>query len=67
MIVLHLLVELAIGTRVTNLTDAVFSAGHHSVVWQSSDDAGRRVSSGVYFARLKVGNQGFIRRMLLMK
>ena len=55
------------GRRVVELTDEVFSNGPHSVPWHSQDQSGQRVASGVYFARLKVGEYRFTRRMMLVK
>ena len=40
------------GQLVRELADGVLSAGTHNVVWDGCDDAGMRVSSGVYIARL---------------
>lgn len=49
-------VELAIydvsGRRVAVLANAVFPAGPGRVTWQGTDDAGRGMPSGTYFARL---------------
>jgi FlgD Ig-like domain/Kre9/KNH-like N-terminal Ig-like domain len=38
-----------------------------SIVWDGTDQVGKPVSSGVYFAKLKAGNQTVTRKMLLMK
>jgi Secretion system C-terminal sorting domain len=37
------------------------------VVWDGTDQTGKHVSSGVYFAKLKAGNRIATRKMLLMK
>jgi hypothetical protein len=37
------------GRKVRSLLNVGRSAGHYSVVWNSTDDSGRDVSSGVYF------------------
>ncbi len=55
------------GHKVADLVDEVYSSGLHSITWQSRDQSGQRVASGVYFARLKVGGTSFIRRMMLVK
>ncbi|MCF7793815.1 MAG: hypothetical protein K9N09_08705 [Candidatus Cloacimonetes bacterium] len=39
----------------------------YSVVWNGKDDNNKPVSSGVYFAKLKAGNQIATQKMLLMK
>ncbi|MFB0517175.1 MAG: tandem-95 repeat protein, partial [Candidatus Neomarinimicrobiota bacterium] len=40
------------GREVVRLVDGYVPAGYNKVVWNSSDSAGRPVSTGVYFARL---------------
>jgi len=41
--------------------------GPHEVVWDGKDDLGTRVSSGVYFYRLRSGGTMIAKRMLLVK
>ncbi len=41
-------------------------AGSHSVSWDCRDDAGRRLRSGVYFARLRAGRETRIRPIVLL-
>ena len=53
-----------LGRKVTTLVDQVLDAGYHKVVWDSSAE---KVSSGVYFYRLKGENQTVSRKMLLLK
>ncbi|MBU8922552.1 MAG: T9SS type A sorting domain-containing protein [Bacteroidales bacterium] len=55
------------GRKVLDLVDEVYPPGKHGVSWEGRDSSGRRVSSGVYFARLSVGGSNFTRRMLLIK
>lgn len=43
------------------------TSGSYSVVWNGTDDFGKNVSSGVYFAKLKIGETLLTRKMLLMK
>jgi Peptidase C10 family/Secretion system C-terminal sorting domain/Spi protease inhibitor len=38
-----------------------------SIVWNGTDDSGKPVSSGIYFAKLKNNNQQISRKMLLLK
>ncbi|UCH84009.1 MAG: T9SS type A sorting domain-containing protein [Candidatus Latescibacterota bacterium] len=42
-------------------------AGRHSTVWDSRNDSGARVASGVYFYRLRQGTREVTRKMVLMK
>lgn len=43
------------GRRVARLAHGRLDAGEHAVAWARRDDAGRRVPSGVYLARLRAG------------
>ena len=38
------------GRLVRTLVEGNLDAGPHEIVWDGTDDAGRRVASGVYFA-----------------
>ncbi len=64
-------VELSIfnvkGQKVSTLSNDYLKKGNHSIVWNGKDNSGRLCSSGVYFYRLKVNNQVFSRKMLMMK
>lgn len=42
-------------------------AGAHSVVWDSRDDRGQPLGSGVYFCRLLSGGQLQMRKLMLMR
>jgi len=63
------MVELAIfnslGQKVRTLIDEAKPAGRHQAVWDGSDSSGRKVASGVYFYRLRVGELVEHRSMLL--
>ena len=56
-----------LGQKVRTLTNASFEAGHHSVIWDSRDDAGSAVASGVYFARFISGDYTNSKKMLILK
>ncbi|MCB1183784.1 immune inhibitor A [bacterium] len=65
-------VELAVydlqGRRVRTLVAANRAAGEHSTTWDGTDAAGRRVPSGVYFARLRAdGGHEAVTRLSLIK
>ena len=53
------------GRRVANLLDRVVEAGHSEISWNARNDAGRRVPSGVYFARLVSGNENSVLKLVL--
>jgi hypothetical protein len=43
------------------------SPGVYAVDWDGRDNGGGRVAGGVYFARLRAGNQGAVRKMVVLK
>jgi hypothetical protein len=55
------------GQKIVTLVNAEMQAGMHNVVWQGTDRTGVRVASGMYFSKLTVGKEDFIRKMLLLK
>jgi len=55
------------GQRVRTLVDAEKTNGHYTVVFNTRDDKGNALSSGIYFYRLQAGNYVSTRKMLLME
>lgn len=54
------------GRRVAVVADGMFDAGSQDVLWTGTDDAGRAVSSGVYFVRIDgAGLEASLRAALL--
>jgi hypothetical protein len=41
--------------------------GRHNVLWNALDDAGHRVSSGVYFYRLQDGDFTATRKLVALR
>jgi hypothetical protein len=60
-----------LGVKVRTLVSGVQSAGHHTASWNATDDAGNRVPSGVYLARMTARNSetnwNDMKKMLLLK
>ncbi len=56
-----------LGQRVATLIDREQPAGTFSIDWNSTDDSGERVASGVYLYRIQADNFVRIRKMLLLK
>jgi hypothetical protein len=55
------------GQLVTVLVDHVQAAGSYQVAWDGTDSDGWRVPSGVYFYRIRAGENESTRKMLLLK
>ncbi len=56
------------GQKVKQLINAQLSSGSYSVSWYGKDTTNKRVSSGEYFAKLKInGEEVAVNKMLLLK
>ncbi len=55
------------GRLVRVLAEGDHTAGEHRVTWDGRDDAGRTMSSGVYFYKLSGAADSQMRKMLLLK
>jgi hypothetical protein len=53
--------------RVKILFQGRAGQGSHTVYWDGTDSEGRRLASGVYFYRLKAGEESITRKMILVK
>jgi hypothetical protein len=55
------------GRLVSELYRGFLDVGHHSEEWNGTNSSGQRVSSGVYFARLKGADFALSQKVLLLK
>jgi glutamine cyclotransferase len=55
------------GRQVRALADSEFPPGKHEVKWDGRDDRGGRVSAGVYFYVLSVGDTEIARKMTVLE
>jgi hypothetical protein len=55
------------GRRVRELAAEAFPAGRHDISWHGRDDRGNAVASGIYFYRLRAGDETLTRKMVLVK
>lgn len=63
----RLVIYSALGQEVRTLIHGVRPAGFHRIVWDSRDNMGRQVSSGIYLYRLVAGEFLDTRKMLILK
>ncbi len=56
-----------LGQEVKTLVNQDIPAGSFSTVWDSDNNSGRQVSSGVYFYKLTVGENVISKKMMLLK
>jgi hypothetical protein len=55
------------GRRIRSLVDGPMAGGYHTALWNGADDAGRAVSSGIYFCVLRADKQSLTRKMTLLR
>ena len=55
------------GRKVKTLMHDDLESGEHTATWMGQDDAGARVASGMYLARLSTDTKIFQKRMVLLK
>lgn len=55
------------GKLVNRLMDADLTAGHHSKIWDGTDDRGNHLPSGIYFYELITENRNEIKKAILIK
>jgi hypothetical protein len=53
-----------LGRKIKNLSEREFNPGYHSLTWNSLNNNGEEVSSGIYFYELKAGD--FLKRKKLI-
>ncbi|PKK83962.1 MAG: hypothetical protein CVT49_05920 [candidate division Zixibacteria bacterium HGW-Zixibacteria-1] len=56
-----------LGQQVKTLVNEEMSAGRHTVIWDATDNYGKRVATGIYLYRLEVGDRAESKKMLLLK
>lgn len=55
------------GQKVKSLVNSPLNQGNHTLVWNGTDDNGRKTGSGVYFCKISADKQSVCKKMLLMK
>jgi len=55
------------GQLVKTLINDYKIAGDHTLVWEGTNNANHKVSSGIYFYKMKSGNYSSTKKMILMK
>lgn len=56
-----------LGRKVKMLADGLQTSGTHTLTWDGCDDAGERLSSGVYFMRLDAGVLSRTARLVIIR
>jgi hypothetical protein len=64
---IHLSVYDLLGQKINTLVNQPLAIGNYSSLWDSKDDNGMPVASGVYFCRMETYKSNESRKMLLLK
>ncbi|MDP3024809.1 MAG: T9SS type A sorting domain-containing protein [candidate division Zixibacteria bacterium] len=56
-----------LGQKVKTLVNQYQSAGYKMVHWNSTNDKGNEVSSGIYFYKIKAGRYTDVKKMMVLK
>jgi len=55
------------GQKIKTFPSKNQNPGYHTVVWDGTDDAGRKVGSGIYYCRVSAGSYSATKKMILLK
>ncbi|MCK5520765.1 MAG: T9SS type A sorting domain-containing protein, partial [Candidatus Marinimicrobia bacterium] len=55
------------GRRIKTLLDTDIPAGSYNLVWNSRNDAGKLMPTGIYFIRVQSENHSFSKKIILLK
>ncbi|MCK5788010.1 MAG: T9SS type A sorting domain-containing protein, partial [Chlamydiia bacterium] len=55
------------GQLVKTLINEHMEIGNHTLVWEGTNDNNQKVSSGIYFYKMKSANYSSTKKMILMK
>ena len=56
-----------LGQKVKTVTNDWFEAGYHTLTWDGTNEFGSVVASGIYFYKLRAGDNVVIKKMSLLK
>jgi hypothetical protein len=57
----------AAGRRVRSLASGWHGAGSHTLRWDGTDAGNRRVAAGMYFVRVRAGNESVTRKLIVVR
>lgn len=56
-----------LGQTVKTLLSERLEAGHHSIIWDASNESGQPVASGIYLYQVSSGSHRAVKKMILLK
>jgi hypothetical protein len=56
-----------LGEKIRTLVDDKRQPGNYKIIWDGKDEKGKDVASGIYFYRLKIGENSISKRMVLLR
>ncbi|GAF91824.1 unnamed protein product, partial [marine sediment metagenome] len=57
----------ALGEKVRTLVSGMQDAGYYSILWDSKNDSGIKIGSGMYIYSLRAGDYYSVKKMMLLK
>ena len=55
------------GQRVATLVSDTKAPGTHEVSWNGTTDRGETIASGIYFLRVRLGSERFVKKVAVIK
>ncbi|MBN2280178.1 MAG: T9SS type A sorting domain-containing protein [Candidatus Marinimicrobia bacterium] len=55
------------GRLIKTLSRQYMTTGNHKIVWNATDDNGQKVSSGIYFCQLNIGEKSITQKLTLLR
>jgi len=56
-----------LGEEIRHLVNEMQTAGRYDVRWDGTDNAGRKLASGVYLGKIKAGESVRVKKMMLVR
>ncbi len=56
-----------LGEQVSVLRNKQQAAGHYQVMWNGNNKYGQSVSSGIYYFQIRIDDNNYVRKGLLLK
>ena len=55
------------GQKIRTLVDGKYKSGSYSTVWDGINESNIEVSTGIYYCKLKSGNQESVKKLMMLK
>jgi len=55
------------GREVKTIDKGIMPPGRHDIIWDGTNNNGRLLTSGIYFARIRAGKEFAVRRVIIIR